>query len=324
MTSINHPTSHSPETIPNLLKTMIFGILVALPGMANSATMTFDKMVGATDGSNLLGAAATQRTLYFKDVATENGQTVDAKITTTIKGDTNFADQTNPAAQNYFGDAGYIPNYRNSPGGPQDDLGFLYYGNGIDNAEDGITMHFEFFEGTGQMSGTFLTPLLLQSIELAVYDVDGEASQSEYFTAQKSDGLVSYATGTSPQALQVTDQGNSLLFNGPGTNFGEADATGAAILYYELTDALSLDFGSIQTSGPSQNAVFSAIDGDLSMFANAPFGDPVAVTPVPLPASAFLFFSSLCGIFAWFKTAQRKNGPRKNGKPRPLHSLTLA
>jgi len=161
------------------------------PSNAMAVPLTFDQIVSPPTGSNLLGATATEQTIYFKDVATDNGTTVDAKVTTSIKGDTDFADQSNPNAQNYFGDAGYIPDYRNSLGGPQDDLGFLYYGNGVDSVEDGITMTFEFFDGTGLLSGAFLDPIVLSTLEIAVYDVDGEASQSEYFTAQKDDGLVS-------------------------------------------------------------------------------------------------------------------------------------
>lgn len=284
---------------------MIAAIATLTPNMSHAVPLSFDQMIGSPEGSNLLGDTATSQTIYFKDVATENGQSVDAKITTVIKGDTNFADQTDPNAQNYFGDAGYIPDYRNSVDGPQDDLGFLYYGNGVDDVADGLTMTFEFFDGTGLLSGTFMTPILLSALEIAVYDVDGEATQSEYFSAMKSDGLVSYATGTSLQALVATDQGDSILFEGPGQNFSEADATGAAILYYELTSTLSLDFGSVQTGGADQNAVFSAIDGDLSMFTNGGFGEAVSVTPVPSPASGTLLLSGLVFCFAFAK--RRRN-----------------
>jgi len=276
--------------------TVLLASSVCLPNYALAVPLTFDQIVNSTAGSNLLGATATEQTIYFKDVATDNGTTVDAKVTTSIKGDTDFADQTSPKARNYFGDAGYIPDYLNGASGPQDDLGFLYYGNGVDSVEDGITMTFEFFEGTGLMSGTFVDTVEISALEIAIYDVDGEASQSEYFTAQKADGLVSFATGTTAQALSVTDFGDSLLFEGPGQNYSETDATGAAILYYELTESLSLDFGSVQTSGPSQNAVFSAIDGDLSLFQDTEFGEIVTVTPVPLPMSGLLLLTSLVGF----------------------------
>ena len=108
---------------------------------------------------------------------------------------------------------------------------------------------------------------------------------------------MSFETGTSPQALAATDLGESILFEGQGQNYGEDNATGAAILYDELTDTLSLDFGSVQSSGPNQNAVFSAIDGDLSLFGGNGFGEKVDVTPVPVPTSALLLMSGAFAIF---------------------------
>jgi hypothetical protein len=266
------------------------------PGILEAAPLTFDQMIGQTSGFNLLGPTAPDRTIFFRDVASENGMTVDARITATLIGDTHFADQYDPNAENYFGDSGYIPNYKNSNFGPQDDLGFLYYGNGVDGEENGLTMTFEFFDGTGDSSGTFLDPLVVSTLEIAIYDVDGEASQSEYFTAQRNDGLVSYAIGTSPQALVATDLSDSIRFDGPGTNFSESDATGAAILYYELTEKLQLSFGSVQTSGAEQNAVFSAVDGDLSLFVNSDFGDATIVSSVPLPAGGLLLLTGIAGL----------------------------
>ncbi|MEO9517297.1 MAG: hypothetical protein ABJH45_06490 [Paracoccaceae bacterium] len=283
--------------------------LATLPVVAQAVPLTFDQMIGQPTGFNLLGSTAPTNTILFRDVATDNGQTVDARVTATLIGDTHFADINDPNAQNYFGDSGFIPDYRNRSGGPQDDLGFLYYGNGINDAENGLDMMFEFFDGTGDLAGTFLDPLTLSSLEIAIYDVDGEASQSEYFTAQRGDGLVSYATGSSSQALVATEQGDSIRFDGPGTNYAEDDATGAAVLYYELTDKLQLSFGSVQTSGPEQNAVFSAIDGDLSLFGTNNFGDPVSVNPVPLPAGGLLLLSGLFGLFITSKRAS-KNGTR--------------
>ncbi|MEM8977935.1 MAG: hypothetical protein AAGD04_00480 [Pseudomonadota bacterium] len=298
MTSFKSFSCQLGAKIAPMWKSFGLGAALALaPLTAQAVPLTFDQIIGGTGGTNLLGATANRSTLYFRNVATENGQTLDARVTTTIKDGTDFAEQSNPNAQNYFGDAGYIPDYRNAATGPQDDLGFLYYGNGVNAAENGIAMTLEFFDGTGEASGSFETPMILSDIELAIYDVDGEASQSEYFSVSKSDGLVSYATGLTPQALSVTDLGATLRFDGPGTNFSESDATGAAILYYELTDSLTIDFASVQTSGPSQNAVFSAIDGDLSLISRSDFGDPTLVPAVPLPAGAGLLLSAIAAAF---------------------------
>ncbi|MGC3936168.1 hypothetical protein ACOTTU_00020 [Roseobacter sp. EG26] len=282
----------------SVAKHFLTGALMAfLPMAAQATTLTFDQMIGQTSGQSLLGPTAGSSTIYFRDVATENGQTVDARITTTIIGETHFAEQNDPNAENYFGDAGFIPDYNNSFGGPQEDLGFLYYGNGINGEENGLTMTMEFFDGTASLSGSFLETLTLSNLEFAIYDVDGEASQSEYFSVRRDDGLVSYATGTSSQALVATDLSESVRFDGLGTNYSESDATGAAILYYELTDMVEITFGSLQSGGPYQNAVFSAIDGDLSLFANGSFDEPIAVTSVPLPASGLLLLLSIAGCF---------------------------
>ena len=272
-------------------------ILAFLPLTGQTATLTFDQMIGQTSGDSLLGPTAGGSTILFRDVATENGQTVDARITSTLIGDTHFAEQNDQTAENYFGDSGFIPDYNNSFGGPEDDLGFLYYGNGVNGEENGLSMTMEFFDGTGELAGSFLHSLTLETLEFAIYDVDGEASQSEYFTVHREDGLVSYATGTSPQALVATDFGDTIRFDGPGTNFSESDPTGAAILYYEVTDMVEITFGSVQSGGPYQNAVFSAIDGDLSLFRDGGFSTPTAVTSVPLPAGGMLLLLSIAGGF---------------------------
>lgn len=290
-------TSQIRTAQPLTCGTVLGSLLGVLPLTAQAVPLTFDQMVGLTTGNSLLGPTAGERTLYFTDVATENGQTIDARISTTIIGDTHFADQVDPNAVNYFGDAGYIPDYGSREVGPQDDLGFLYYGNGINGQANGIATSIDFFNGTGEMAGTFMDLFTVSCLEIAIYDVDGEASQSEYFSAFLDDGLIAYATGTSPQALVATELQDSVLFEGPGTNFSETDATGAAILYYELTSSLNLNFGSVQSSGPQQNAVFSAIDGDLSLFPDGGFGDPTAIAAVPLPAGALLLLTAIGGCF---------------------------
>jgi hypothetical protein len=276
-------------------------LLAMMPLAAQAVPLSFDQMIGTPTGSNVLGPTAGESTIYFRDVATDNGLTVDARITTVLVGDTDFADQNDPNAENYFGDSGYIPDYNNSPGGPEKDLGFLYYGNGVNGEENGLNLTLEFFDGTGDRTGSFLDPIAVSSLEIAIYDVDGEASQSEYFSVNRNDGLVAYATGTSTQSLTAAEIEDTVRFDGPGTNYSESDATGAAILYYELTDMVNINFGSVQSSGPNQNAVFSAIDGDLTLFLGGGFGDPTDVTVVPLPASRLLFLVGLAGSLAFFR-----------------------
>ncbi|MEM7525061.1 MAG: hypothetical protein AAF360_15160 [Pseudomonadota bacterium] len=260
---------------------------------ASAVPLQFDNLVGVTDGSNVLGATVMSRTALFRSVATDDGQTVDARITATLVGDTEFADVSNPTNRSSFGDAGYIPDYSGAPGGPEADLGFLYYGNGLDDATDGISFLFEFFDGSGDYAGSFANQVTVGSLDLAIYDVDGEATQSEYFTAYKNDGLISYAVGNTEQALVATDLGDSVLFQGPGQNYSESDATGAVLLNYTETQSFRLDFGSVQSGGPTQNAVFSAIDGDLSFIDIGDFTGPIAVAPVPVPPSVLSFIGAI-------------------------------
>ncbi|THH35157.1 hypothetical protein E4Z66_15140 [Aliishimia ponticola] len=282
--------------------------LLATASTTLAAPLTFDTMVGTANGSSVLGPVAVADTLLFTDVATENGRTIDARVTTSIKGDTEFGSTFNSSSANGFGDAGFLADYHNAVGGPEADLGFLYYGNGIDSDVDGISILFEFFDGTGTMSGSFTEAFTLSSAEIAIYDVDGEGYQSEFFSASKSDGLSSYAVGTSPQALVASDLGDDVLFTGPGTNYSELDATGAALLTFENTDSFTLDFGSVQNSGPDQNAVFSAIDGDVSLFDADDFGAPIDVTPVPLPAAAWTLASALGALFSLRTLPRRRRG----------------
>lgn len=301
-------TSSSPR-----LGRVLFCFVIGLPSVwvaqpLFAVPLTFDTMVGAPDGNSLLGPVATSDTLFFTGVATDNGATIDARVTATVTGDANFGSLSDPDARNYFGDAGYLPNFHSGSGGPENDLGFLYYGTGIDAAEDGVSLTIDFFNGTGDQSGSFTQKQTVSALELAIYDVDGEASQSEYFTAFKSDGLIGYLLGDTPQALSATDLGTSVLFEGVGTNFSETDASGAAVLLYELTETLRLDFGSVQTSGPYQNGVFSAIDGDVSLFALNDFGTPQEVNAVPLPPSLIL---GAAGLTSFVLLSKLKYSVRK-------------
>ncbi|MGF1501780.1 MAG: VPLPA-CTERM sorting domain-containing protein [Paracoccaceae bacterium] len=113
---------------------------------------------------------------------------------------------------------------------------------------------------------------------------------------RKSDGLTSYRLGDTPQALTATEDGDIIRFDGPGTNFAEDDASGAAILVYRNTDAFVLDFGSVQSGGEPNNGVFTAFDGDLSLFDTNDFGPPVVVNRVPVPASLALLLTAVAGL----------------------------
>ncbi len=286
---------------------MAYCVMVAcgFASAAQSATLSFDNPVETANGRTIIGnhGVLVSTVSRFTAVAADNGRVVDAIIEARVKSGTDFG---TPGASGGFGDAGFIPSYRPSSEDTDSDLGFLYYGNGVNDTENGVTFTFSFFDGTGGFAGTFENAITVSELEFAVYDVDGEsiakgnyADQSEYFNAYRGDGLVSYALGDTPQALVATEGQSSIEFRGPDMNFSEADPSGAVILTYEDTSRFVLDFGSVQRSGPNQNGVFSAFDGDLSLFSKDDFIEtPVGPSQVPLPASFALMMAGLCTLTA--------------------------
>ena len=190
-----------------------------------------------------LGPAYTGNTISVLNVASHDGTTVDAKITASAFGSFEF--QYHIINHNY-GDMGFIVN---STG----------HGSG------GLSYVFQLYDGTGSNSGSFNTPFAAEELSIMVYDVDGEATQSENLRAYTADGLISYQTGTNENSLVASTEGNSVLFTGPRQNYPETDATGAVILNYANTSQFTLNFESETFYGSLINPVFSAIDGDLSM-----------------------------------------------------------
>ena len=279
----------------------------------NAATLSFDTLVGSADGTTVIGnsSVVTSKTARFTNVATDDGRTVDARITATVKDGTDFGDV---GTAGNFGDAGFIPDYQ--PGGDTNaaDLGFLFYGNGINSTPNGITVAFDFFDGTADLAGSFSQAITVAELNFAIYDVDGESraaggssDQTETFSAFISDGLVSYQLGNTTQALIAAQMGDTVTFSGPNQNFSESDASGAAILTYANTSAFTLDFNSVQSYGANKNGVFSAFDGDLSLVNSADFNAPVATLPtIPLPASMSLLISAFCAMFAVNRRKSRK------------------
>lgn len=265
---------------------------------AYAVPMTFDGLVETATGyHSTYGAVVLSNIAHFTGVAVDGGTTVDVRVTATVKAETDFA------MDNGNADTGYIPDYKSgSTSGPEQDLAFRFYGNNINTTENGVKLTFDFFDGTGAKSGQFNDLINVSQIDFAIYDVDGETYQSEFFRAYKSDGLASYRLGNTPQALVATQQSwNTYRFDGPNTNFSETDAAGAAILTYLNTSSFTIDFGSVQNSGPTQNAVFTAMDGDLSMFDLLDFEEAVELPPgVPLPAGLPLILSGLGGL-AWIR-----------------------
>jgi hypothetical protein len=294
------PSSVRSTEFRTVSSVAFIALMVLFPTTSSAATLNFDELVGPATGSTLIGnsSVAQTTTARFTNVATENGRVVDAMIVATVKDSTDFAET---GSAGYFGDGGFIPDYRPAGTNASADLGFLYYGNGINSIENGISLAFSFFDGSGDLSGTFGQSILVDTLNFAIYDVDGEsvakgggADQSEFFRAFASDGLESYQLGTTEQALTATQEGDELTFRGPDKNYAESDASGAVVLNYANTSSFTLDFGSVQSSGANQNGVFSAFDGDLSLIDLANFGPEVApVSQVPAPASLPLLVTAL-------------------------------
>lgn len=262
-------------------------VLVATSAYAVPIDLDFSNPYNVTFDTNIYWdpshAATTDSVVHYSNVGMSGGNTIDARVTA-----------------NVFG--GYVPdfqapNYSNtSPSEPNGDHGFLYRRDSTipigQEVSGGLRFVFELFDGTGALANTFTNPIIANELNIIAYDVDGEAQQSENLRVFKSDGLMSYTTGTNPASLVANDMGASILFHGPGTNFAETDTTGAVLLNYANTDNFILQFESttIANNSHANNPIFSAIDGDLFIeFPNPPVS-------VPAPISVSLLGLGLIGL----------------------------
>ena len=266
-----------------LVTTSAYAVPIDLD-FSNPYNVTFDTNI-YWDTSH---AATTDAVVHYTNVGMSGGNTIDARVTATVFGD-------------YVSDW-QAPNYSNtSASEPNGDHGFLYRRDsslpGNQEANGGLIFLFELFDGTGALSNTFTNSITADKLSIIAYDVDGELDnignqQSEDLRVFKSDGLMSYITGTSAASLTATDMGTSILFNGPGTNFSETDTSGAVLLNYANTDSFTLQFESTTYANISSldNPIFSAIDGDLFIQFTGP---PVTV---PAPISVTLLGLGLVGL----------------------------
>ena len=237
--------------------------------------LTFNQNVQATDGVDPLGTPLgpyySGSVIDYTNVGQLSGTFIDARITATPFG-------------NGYSLIGHLPNYsQNVVGQPTGDAGIVYAANQAGEA-GGLTWKMDFYVH----GSNWLTPFVIPQARILIYDVDGESIQSEAFRAFKSDGLMSYQLGNTAQALVATDNGSDVLFQGPGTNFSETDPTGAAILLYQNTNSITLQFEAFtDISSTVPNPIFSGIDGDLSILNGdeSGFNPPVEA---PEPSSAML------------------------------------
>jgi uncharacterized repeat protein (TIGR01451 family) len=255
---------------------------VAAPqiGRAEPVPLVFSTFVPGTNVSNLrdLGPGYTGGlTMSFINVATREGTTIDARVTAVVQPNTRFA----TGASSRMG-RGFVPNYKATISGePKGDLGFLY--DGVDKNAPGVTLTLSFFNGTGDLRGKFSEPYVVPDLQLLVYDVDGEPTQTEWFDAFYADGLHSYATGTAAASVTAmpTPAGAGVHFLGCGKDFPETDTSGAVLLRYLDTSRVTLAFGAEQYS-EGRNPVFSAIDGSMSLPMTGGFKAPTVI-PAPQP-----------------------------------------
>jgi hypothetical protein len=251
-----------------IITLLLLSITLCSTSFATIINLDFSNQVETNNTSDPygLGPGYTGNTMTFLNVASYEGTTVDARVTATAFGVYEFAH--------------HLPNYNQTTAAePNGDIGFIL--NATEYGTGGLTYIFELFDGTGSDSGSFNIPFIAEQLAIMVYDVDGEASQSETFRAFLTDGLLSYQTGTNAASLVAsTDVYGNVLFVGPGQNFSEQDTTGAAILRYTNTSQFTLNFESETFYGSLPNGVFSAMDGDLSMGSDG-FSPPVYVFEPP-------------------------------------------
>lgn len=212
-----------------------------------------------TTGTGPTGAAYTGTTYRFLDVAP--GYDMRATITS-------------------FGNGQFLysyPNYSSAAGEPSGDLGYRYQATGSYGL-GGIRYKLDFFES----GGVFSTAKILPDLALMIYDVDGEANQDESVRVFLSDGFYGFRM-PSVGGTTFVNEGASFLFSGPGSNRNEDDPSGAFILYFGNTSSLMLEMVSDTTGGSLPNAVFSAIDGNLSLIGKN-FTNFTGIQMVPEPS----------------------------------------
>lgn len=228
---------------------------VSAPLYATSVDLDFSNHIESTNLSTWAGPSYDGTVIHFLNVGTHNGKTIDAKVTSEVFGDATFLFHT--------------PDYKEGPDQPDGDIGFLYQTNSAGAA--GLIYTFEFYDGTDGLSGTFSEPYTVPEFDMIGYDIDGEPVQSEQVRVFKSEGFYSYQTGSAGASLtaEESEDGDSVLFSGPGTNYSETDTSGAVKFTFKNTSIVTLQFETVTTSGSSfPNPIFSAFDGnwDLSGF----------------------------------------------------------
>jgi hypothetical protein len=232
------------------------------------------------------GPGVSAPSIFYTNVAAG----VDARITATFIG-------------NYALDQ-HIYNYSaNTAGQPTGDASFLYYNTAAGTGVGGMRYTIDLFQTNGT-THNYSTAYVAPDLRFSVYDVDGEASQSEAVRVFKGDlatnsGFAGYQVGNDAASLIPSEDANSYLFSGRNVNQSESDNSSAALLYFQNTGSVTFQFEANTPSGIN-NPVFSAIDGDVSLIGQnstnfdsngyatpaAGFGSYVVATKIPEPFTA--------------------------------------
>jgi hypothetical protein len=227
----------------------------------------------------------------FRNVTTQGGQAVDARVSVIgTEGNYNFV--------------GWIPDYNSDAGQPDGDLGVYYRHNGwfppVDpqnpDAErfstGGMAFTISFFVG----DGTFTTSTVLSEVGFLIYDFDGEPGQSELIRTYLSDGFAGYQIRNG-SGIDTHFQGDSQLFEAPGTNLSETGPEGSFIAYYQNTSQIRFDlFSTTSTNNPpGNNGIFASFDGDLGIVGGNLSGYGAFVA-IPEPGTPLLAGTALAGL----------------------------
>jgi|GEM_PF-1895285 len=260
---------------PCFLVLFAWGVLMLIGSLqAQTTPLIFNDPVQATNSTYPgLGPYYTGTTMDFLNVGTVNGSAIDMRVTAST-----------PVGPYSF--VGLMPNL--SIGSTiAGDLGFLHQATSA--GFGGVDYTMTFYQGGGTFAHTEIVPQL----HWILNDVDGETLQTETVTAFNADGLQSYQIGSSTNHVSAVRSASSVLFTGPGFNTNENDPTGAFVLTYANTSAVTLSFRSnTNASSTFPNAVYTGLDGDLSSNPTLTgFGTPVAV---PEPSGAILI--ALAGL----------------------------
>jgi hypothetical protein len=232
------------------------------------------------NGSSLGPGFFNGATMEFTNVTTRNGLSVDARVS--ILG-----------TAGSYGFVGWIPDYNNSNGQPEGDLGVYYRHTGdFSEPTGGIAYTLSFYEG----GGSFSTAVSLSDFRILIYDHDGEPGQSESIRTYLADGFTGYQIADE-SGIHAHDLGDMVQFDAGGHNLSETNSEGGFIVYYQNASSIRFDmFSTTRPSNPtSHSGVFAAFDGDLSLTDGETPGFGTYV-PVPEPSTTLLVSGAIALI----------------------------